>query len=83
MTRAAEIWAAHQRKRFMRPDAGRYMRPDAARWLKPNWDTGGQVRPSQPVDPAAIKAERDELLDLKAVVAELKFHLALRAFDRK
>jgi hypothetical protein len=27
MRQAEEIWFAHQRKRFMRPDAQRYMQP--------------------------------------------------------
>ena len=64
------------------------MRPDAARWLKPNWDSHlsapRSVQPAEPAMTAAvIKAERDELLSLKALVAELKFHFALRAFGRK
>lgn len=32
------VWLAHQRARFMRPDAYRYMRPDAARFLIPGTD---------------------------------------------
>ncbi|MBC7579359.1 MAG: hypothetical protein H7312_18690 [Tardiphaga sp.] len=30
------IWHAHQRARFMRPDAARFMRPDAARYIRPD-----------------------------------------------
>ncbi|CAM5427277.1 hypothetical protein AFEL58S_02447 [Afipia felis] len=33
MIRSSDIFEAHQRARFMRPDAARWMRPDAARWL--------------------------------------------------
>jgi hypothetical protein len=35
------------------------------------------------MDAAAIKAEQAELLALNALVAELRFHLALRRFSRK
>jgi hypothetical protein len=42
-------YAAHQRARFMRPDAARYVRPDAARWLKP--DAARYLRPgTDPTD---------------------------------
>jgi hypothetical protein len=30
------IWHAHQRARFMQPDAARFMRPDAARYIGPD-----------------------------------------------
>jgi len=36
MLSSAESFAAHQRARFMRPDAVRWMRPDAARWVRPD-----------------------------------------------
>lgn len=75
MTRAEEIWFAHQRKRFMRPDAHRYMRPQPYR--PPTNATKAQD------DPALIESERRELLALKAALAELKFDLALRRFARK
>ena len=29
-----DAWLEHQRKRFMRPDAGRYMRRDVSRYLQ-------------------------------------------------
>jgi hypothetical protein len=35
MSRSSDLYDAHQRARFMRPDAHRWIRPDAARWLKP------------------------------------------------
>jgi hypothetical protein len=31
-----DLYEAHQRARFMRPDAARWMRPDAARWIRPD-----------------------------------------------
>jgi hypothetical protein len=36
MQEASAAYAAHQRARFMRPDASRYMRPDATRWIRPD-----------------------------------------------
>ncbi|WP_148287856.1 hypothetical protein [Rhodopseudomonas sp. B29] len=36
MLSSAESFAAHQRARFMQPDAARWMRPDAARWVRPD-----------------------------------------------
>ena len=36
MWSSAESHAAHQRARFMQPDAARWMRPDAARWVRPD-----------------------------------------------
>lgn len=76
MTRAEEIWFAHQRKRFMRPDAHRYMRPQP---YQPPCRSSVKQEDAQ----SLIEAERRELLALKAAVAELKFHLALRRFARK
>lgn len=79
------VWLAHQRKRFMRPDAGRYMRSDAARWLPPK--PLARPRPAVDVetatDAAARKAERAELTALKALLADVRFHVALQRFARK
>jgi hypothetical protein len=36
MSKYQDIYDAHQRARFMRPDAARYMRPDAARYIRPD-----------------------------------------------
>lgn len=38
MTQHQDAFAAHQRARFMRPDAYRWIRPDAARFLAPGTD---------------------------------------------
>lgn len=38
MTYVADAYAAHQRQRWMRPDAHRWIRPDAARFLAPGSD---------------------------------------------
>lgn len=35
MAQEHPAWVAHQRRRFMRPDAYRWVRPDAHRWLPP------------------------------------------------
>src|SRR5665213_2628318 len=76
MRKAEEIRAAHQRKRFMRPDASRYMRPQAYR---APWQAAAEVSESD----ASIAAERRELLAAKALAADLKFYLALRRLVRK
>jgi hypothetical protein len=84
MTPAGEMWLEHQRKRFMRPDAHRYVRPDAARFMRPQADRSPPVAVVEAQhDFSLIEAERQELLAAKALVAELKFHLALRRFSRK
>jgi hypothetical protein len=85
MANVNSLWLAQQRKRFMRPDAWRYMRPDAARWMRPK---PYMARPTALAadaltDAAAIKAERAELLGLKALAAERRFYVALRRFSRK
>lgn len=51
----SEIYAAHQRARFMRPDAARWMRPDAARWIRP--DIARFLRPG--TDPADVYTALD------------------------
>ena len=38
MSRYQDVFDAHQRARFMRPDAHRWIRPDAARFLVPGTD---------------------------------------------
>jgi hypothetical protein len=82
MASANRLRLAHERKRFMRPDAWRYMRADAARWSPP-------VPPRPPVDvetpiyAAALKAEQAELMALKALLADLRCHVALWRFARK
>lgn len=85
MMRAEEIWAAHQRNRFMGPDASRFVRPDAARFVgpdacgsQPTSTTAGSV-----MAVAVINAERAELHALKQLVAELKLWLAVRRLARK
>ncbi len=84
MMRASDIWDEHQRRRFMRPDAARFVKPTvmARRWPA----FGGKalhrsVKTAPPVEDVA--AERDALLRIKTLVAELKFLLAMRRFSRK
>jgi hypothetical protein len=50
MIRSSDVFEAHQRARFMRPDAARWMRPDAARWLKPQHPGELKYSPDQPRD---------------------------------
>jgi hypothetical protein len=50
MIRNNDAFDAHQRARFMRPDAGRWLRADAARWLKPPHPDKQKYSPSQPRD---------------------------------
>lgn len=49
MLSSAESFAAHQRARFMQPDAARWMRPDAGRWIRPDIARflGPGVRPEE------------------------------------
>jgi len=67
-------WVAHQQRRFTRPDARRFMRPDVV----------PSPRASAPGAPSPrIEAERAELLALKALVADVRFTLALWRLVRK
>lgn len=50
MSKYQDIYEAHQRARFMRPDAARYMRPDAARFIRP--DVARFLKPG--TDPADV-----------------------------
>ncbi|MGP9811882.1 hypothetical protein ACTZWT_10260 [Rhodopseudomonas sp. NSM] len=50
MWRSSDSTAAHQRARFMQPDAARWMRPDAERWIRP--DVARFLAPG--TDPATI-----------------------------
>jgi hypothetical protein len=85
MANVNSLWLAQQRKRFTRPDASRYMRADAARWVRrlPYRAAHQPFSDGRSADRAVAKAERAELLALKALVADLRFHLALRRFSRK
>jgi hypothetical protein len=46
MPKYQDMYDAHQRARFMRPDAARYIRPDVARFLRPGTDPAedGELR---------------------------------------
>jgi hypothetical protein len=50
MSHASDLFDAHQRARFMRPDAARWLRPDAARWLSPLHPDELKYSPDQPRD---------------------------------
>ncbi len=50
MIRHGDLYTAHQRARFMRPDAHRWIRTDAARWQKPPHPDERKYSPSQPRD---------------------------------
>lgn len=50
MIRYGGLYNAHQRARFMRPDAARYVRPDVSRWLTPPHPDEQKYSPSQPRD---------------------------------
>lgn len=50
MTRSGDIFSAHQRARFMRPDASRYLRADEARWQRPPHPDEIKYSPDQPRD---------------------------------
>jgi hypothetical protein len=91
-----EAYLEHER--FMRPDAHRFFRPDAERWMTaeerrllapldlqcPGSDAIERKLDLDGIAEAvAIKAERNELLRLKRVLADLKFDLALLRFARK
>lgn len=45
-----DLYNAHQRARFMRPDAARYVRPDVSRWQSPPHPDEQKYSPSQPRD---------------------------------
>jgi hypothetical protein len=67
--RAADVWAAHQRKRFMRPDASRYVHPEPYGVTE--------------IKNAVIDDKHCDVALINSFVAELKFYLALKCFDRK
>lgn len=50
MLRYQDAFDAHQRARFMRPDARRCIRPDAARWQAPQHPDEQKYSPNQPRD---------------------------------
>jgi len=98
MARVDDAFAAHQRRRFMRPDAHRYIRPDAWRFMPPGaprylgkeavryfWPEYEGDRPSQStggIDPAALEAERTYLLKLQSELAALKAEIKFRKLLR-
>jgi len=47
-SRSADVYDAHQRARWIRPDAERYTRSDAERWLVPPHPDERKYSPSQP-----------------------------------
>lgn len=73
MTYVADAYAAHQRARFMRPDAQRWLRPDAARFLAPGTDPASvypalapaetKYSPNQPRVPAGSGRESGRWTD--------------------
>jgi hypothetical protein len=75
-------WVEHQRRRFMRPDAERWMRPDAARF-NPLYERKGRGSRRKVVSARELEELHDGFLELKRLVAGLKFDLAYRAFQRK
>jgi hypothetical protein len=67
MRQFSEEWRAHQRARWLRPDAHRWVRPDAHRWVRPDahrwfrgnspaavygWTDKANFNPNQPRVPA-------------------------------
>jgi hypothetical protein len=87
-------WLAHERERWRRHDWHRYVRPDADvnpnRYVRPQYaqlaqpaDPRQQAAGQDEMTPEELAAYCSELLDIKALVAELQWPLALRRFARK
>lgn len=54
MSQHQDAFDAHQRARFMRPDAQRWLRPDAARFLAPGTDPASLYPALVPAETKAI-----------------------------
>src|SRR5687767_12927762 len=83
-------WLEHQRKRWRRHDWQRYVRPDRLAYQRlqyahleqePDARKQGVIQEGMTME--ELEAYRSELLELKALAAELKWQLALRRFARK
>jgi hypothetical protein len=72
MSRESDLYDAHQRDRWLRPDAERWVRPDAARFFLPGTDLADVI-------PAlARKRDRERAAEAKTIARELKWLAALR-----
>lgn len=88
-----DIWVGAQRRRYTRENAHLWIRHDAHRFMPPGAADAHQELERAGLAAADVKSQRDlqskfaaersELLELKALAAGLKWHLALYCFSRK
>jgi hypothetical protein len=85
MSRESDLYDAHQRERWLRPDAHLWIRPDAARFYLPGTDLANVIPAlarqrdiERAAEAKAIAREIEELLALRDELMQIKAELARR-----
>ena len=88
MSRESDLYDAHQRERWLRPDAHLWVRPDAARFFLPGTDLADVIPAlarerdiERAAEAKAIAREIEELLALRDELMQIKAELARRRLE--